>query len=188
MTETKTSPNFIEGPRWNDVWATDLLVPIGASAPDRVSVPGLTNISVLGFDGNATTETLGGTFEVPHDYIEGSDLRPHIHWAGSSNGVGNVKWQFGYSVFTFDVEASAETVVSFTAANPGLGANSRPIIKAGEFPVIPGAGLKIGTLIRFRIFRNPQDAADTYAADALGFQVGLHYQADALGSQNVFTK
>jgi hypothetical protein len=62
------------------------------------------------------------------------------------------------------------------------------MIIAGEFPVISGVGLKIGTIIRFRLFRNPGDAADTYAGDALLFQAGIHYEADALGSKQVFTK
>lgn len=184
----KVSPAFVEAPRWNDMWATDLLVPSGATAPDRVPLPGLTNLDANSFDGVNTVETLGGTFEMPHDYIEGSDIRPHLHWSGSSAAAGNIKWQLGYSVFNVNAEATAETVIAVTLANPGLGANSRAVIKANEFPVISGAGIGIGTLIRFRIFRDPSDVADTYGADALLYQVGIHYEADALGSVGVFTK
>ncbi len=182
------SPNLVEAPRWNDVWATDLVVPSGATAPDRATIPGATNLDAWAFDGNATTESLGSSFEIPHDYEEGTDLRPHLHWAGSSAGAGNVKWNFTYTLIVPGAEATAEATLTFTAANPGLGANSRPIGAATEFPVISGTGLKIGTIIRFRLFRNPGDAADTYADDALLFQAGIHYELDALGSRQVFTK
>lgn len=171
---------------WNDAWATDLHVPIGASAPDRVLPPGITGIDAYGFDGNATTESLSMVVELPHDFQEGTDVFPHLHWCGSSGAAGNVKWNMQYAICRFDEEMGAVVSTSFTAANPGLGANGRAVVRAGEFPAI--SGLKVNDLLRIRIFRNPGDAADTYGADAIYLQFGIHYVADQIGSAQKFSK
>ena len=40
----------------------------------------------------------------------------------------------------------------------------------------------------FRIFRDPADAADTYAHDAAILDVGIHYEKDTMGSRGITTK
>lgn len=183
----KTSPDFVESPRWNDIFATDVVVPQGATAPNRTAIPGVTAVDAWGFAGSGPAQTLALTFELLHGYQEGTDLRIHLHWAGTTAGAGNVKWNFGYTIGAFDQEMTAEVVTSAVIANPGLGANSRPVVKAVEF-VIPGTGRKIGDIIRARVFRDSSDVADTYADAVLLFQSGIHYVSDELGSRQVFVK
>jgi hypothetical protein len=182
------------GGRWrlaqyNDWICAAFLVPTGASGANQTAVPGATGFETWGFTGAATTDNLMGTFEFMHDYKEGSDVYPHIHWSGTNNNAGNVKWQFIYIIEGALGEFSAPVTLTVTAANPGLGPNGRPVHKVSEFaPAISGAGLAIGTQLRFILRRDPTDNADTYGSTALMWDVGIHYLSDSAGSLQRFVK
>jgi hypothetical protein len=175
--------------QYDDVYTDALTVPGGATAPDQEAVPGAPNISVFAFDGGNTVESLSGTFELLHGYREGSDLWPHVHWSPRTGAAGNVRWVFEYIVRTNTGEFSAPAVLTAVQAAGGLGPNGRPIQHNVEFSAaIPGAGLVIGTQIRFVLRREPANAADTYGGDALLWAVGLHYEKDSAGSLQRFVK
>lgn len=157
--------------------------PNGASAPDLVAWNGGT-ISVYAFNGAATSEQLFGTCEYNHEFAEDSDIYPHIHWAPTTTGAGNVKWNLTYVWDNPNEGPSAEATISVVAAASGVA--WRPTVSG--FPAISGAGKKIGSQIQFRLWRNPADAADTYGDDAAIQTMGIHALVDASGSEGIFTK
>lgn len=164
---------------WDDIILSPESLGVAASAPDLVTFKG--NILAYAFDGNATTEQLYGGFEMPHSYSEGTDLHLHIHWCPSNSDSGNVKWNFEYSLANsnevFPDAITISTVVSTNSA-------SHKHYKT-DYPVISGTGLKIGTIVRFRLYRNPQDAQDTYGSDAFLLSIGIHYQINSNGSRAI---
>jgi len=181
--------------RWQVFQYDDLVVdaqavPSGATSPDLIPVPGAPNISAYGYDGQNTVESKSGTFELLHGYREGSDLWPHVHWSPTDNNTGNVRWVFEYIVYDVSAgEFRAPVILEVVDAAGGLGPNGRPIQHNAEFPIpIPGAGLKIGSQIRFTIRREPANAADTYNSDAILWAVGIHYENDSVGSRQRFIK
>jgi len=169
---------------WNDYNIAAIALATGAAAPDKVTVNGATYIEGYAFDGNATTESLSGVIEILHGYVEGSDLRPHVHWAPTTTGTGNVKWQMEYTIANADGTFSTPTTITITDAAGGTAWQSL----VAEFATISGTGLEIGAQVHFSIFRDPSDVADTYAGDALLSSVGVHVQVESAGSINVFAK
>lgn len=173
---------------WRDYIVGGLSLLGGASAPNLTGLTG--NLFIYSFAGTgAAQERLYGTMELQHDYKEGQDVRPHIHWTPLEAQTGDVVWQLEYSyavptsgglpgVFTTSVTALCTGSVTASTLS-----NSH---QKKEWSAIPGTGLTIGTVFSFRLLRNPGDAADTYSARAGLVQIGLHYPVSSVGSIYVF--
>jgi hypothetical protein len=91
-----------------------------------------------------------------------------------------VKWQLEYSWVNQNETAPVSTTISIIQAAGG----TAWVHKLAEFPVISGQSKKIGSVIEFRIYRDPNDAADTYPNDAALKNIGIHYQDDLPGSRS----
>jgi len=168
---------------WNDIFLAAGSLGAGASAPDLVNVNS-TGIFLYAFDGSATTEQLFGCFEIPHNYREGSDLVPHIHWMPTTTGTGNVKWNIDFWRVNENDVPSVATSISAVGTTTGTAWQSR----RSDTTSILGPGVTIGNQVAFRLYRTPADVQDTYAADAVVMTFGIHYQIDTLGSRQITTK
>lgn len=169
---------------WNDINMPAAALRLGATAPDPINILGAGSIESLGFDGLATTESIHGSAELLHGYLEGSNIELHIHWMPTTANAGNVKWQLEYSWQAVGGVFANPTIVSVVQAAGGtVWRHNR-----ASFPDISGVGKTINSAIVFRLFRDPSDAADTYPDDAALIQVGIHYQIDVYGSRSVNAK
>lgn len=169
---------------WTDINISGLSLAGGPAAPTAVNVNGST-ILAYSFSGtNPTPDELHGSLEILHDYKEGSDIVPHVHWAPSTADVGDVKWQLEYMWINSGANFSGSTVISGTTAAGGVAWNERRT----NLGTISGAGKTIGSRFAFRLFRDAADAADTYDAGAVLFDIGVHYERDTLGSRQITTK
>lgn len=183
--EADGTPKFNgDATNWNDINMSLLPLATGANVPSIIAVNSATYMKVRAFNGVGTLNELGAGCELLHDYKEGSDIIPHVHWAPTTNGSGNVKWQLAYMWVERDGTFASETVISVTATTPGVAWKEQ----RSSFPAISGAGKHIGARFHFVLFRNPADAADTYAADAAAFDFGIHYERDTIGSRGVTSK
>jgi hypothetical protein len=117
--------------------------------------------------------------QLPHGYVEGSDLVPHVHWTPTDSGSGNVVWGLEYTWANVDGTFGNSTVVTVPNTADGTAYKHQ----VAEFSAISGSGKKIRSLLLCRLFRKAADAADTYAADVALLDVGFQYQADTLGSR-----
>lgn len=167
---------------WNDIVLPPDTIQGGNLRPDRVTLVG--NIDAYGFDGVNAIEEMSGSFELLHDYKEGTDLRPHIHWCPSDANSGDVKWQMEICIVT--INGTYTNVFTLSALDPSEGVDRQH--QAKEFEVINGSALTIGAVAHFRIFRDPTDIEDTYGSDAILLSLGVHYEIDGDGSRQTFTK
>lgn len=174
---------YEKGNRWVDYNIDLTALPNGASAPDLVALNGGT-ILVYAFDGGATTEQLFGKLEINHDWAEGTNIIPHIHWLPTTAAVGNVKWNLTYSWTDLSTAEPVATTISVVTATAG----SAWFNQQSAFPEIPHEGRKVGSQFCFRLWRNPSDAQDTYTADAAIKTLGIHAQVDSFGSRKVVQK
>jgi hypothetical protein len=136
-------------------------------------------------------EELHFTVQIPHNYKEGTDLHPHIHWTtvtGTPSGS-NVVWGLEYTVisvagsFPFTQVLYTNSLIS--ACNPPSGTGQHLI---SEFANISGTGLTISSIMVCRLFRATGNASDTFpnVVGFLGFDI--HYEQDTQGSRDVWTK
>lgn len=181
--------NSVGEAQWNDFIPQVTILAGGVNAPARTAIPGFTSLDGYGFIGTGVqVNELNTTFEIMHDYQQGTDLSIHIHWCGENNTAGNVRWYVDYVVMPVGSEAPALTTIDVIVANPGLGLNNRAIQTITGVGTITGTGLTIGRIIAMTIRRNPADTSDTYTGRAILLSPGVHYQIDTLGSRQITTK
>jgi len=157
----------------------------GLNDPNWVQVvdngSGSTGVFAYAFDDNSEEELF---FEVqlPHGYSAGTDIKPHVHWAPSTTGTGNVVWGLEYTVANVGAVIGNTTLLSVTDAASGTALQQ----EVAGFGTISGTGLQESTILLFRIYRDAGNAADTYAADAFGLSVDIHIQLEKRGSLTEF--
>lgn len=167
---------------WNDINKSLLPLSTGANVPPIIAVNGAAYLKVRAFSGAAITHELGEGFEVLHDYKEGSDVQPHVHWAPTTAAAGTVKLQLAYMWVNRDGIFENETIISVTVNSPGVAWKEQRT----NLPLISGAGKEIGSRFQFVLFRIPTE--DTYGDQIAPFDFGLHYEQDRRGSRQITTK
>lgn len=129
--------------------------------------------------------------QVPHAWLEGSAVHPHIHWTPSVNGGAGEKVQWGLEYYVVDIgDVLGNTTIIYAKqhdpADASLVAKKHYLT---EWAPIAMAGLTLSNCWRVRMFRNSSDAVnDTYTGDARMFSFDLHIQKDALGSRQETVK
>ena len=171
---------------WKDInLGSALLSKPAASAPDtdelKDSTGTDTGIETYAF---APGEKVSGSFEIQHDYKEGSDITFHIHWQGITipSGTDKVKWQLVYTIAGTDVVLPAITTIVVES-----NFDTQYEFKQSNFPVIVGTNIDIMDQFLFQLSRISASTAE-YAGDALIATVGLHYEIDTIGSRQILTK
>jgi len=179
---------------WNDVnvGAVTLSRP-SSSQPDEENfldeAGADTGITTLAF---AIGEKVSGSFEVPHDYKEGSDITFHIHWEGivAPSGTDNVQWRISYVLMRDDTTLDAVTTID--TADTAIDTQYKSY--RSDFGVIDGAtkgnngsAILIGDQFLFTLERVAA-TGDVYNGDALVATVGLHYECDTIGSKTILAK
>jgi len=169
---------------FNDINISGLALGTGPAAPSIISLNS-TGVLAYAFIGTGVlADELHGSIEALHDYLEGSDIVPHVHWCPTTNDAGDVKWQLEYIWISRTGTITGSTTIDVTTAAGG----TAWVLKRSDFPAVSGANRQIGDRFMFRIFRDPADLADTYGFDAAILDVGIHYQKDTMGSRGVTTK
>lgn len=134
----------------------------------------------------ATTETVSGALQLPHDWNVGTELKPHVHWYKTTAAAGAVYWQLEYKWHRIGQVVDAEWTTLFSAVaavSDGNTANQHAITALGA---IPAANNRVSDMIIFKVSRVGGNAADTYAADVGLLEFDVHYQRHGLGSEREF--
>lgn len=154
-----------------------------ANQPTNIKIDN-TNILTYAFDGGGSIEEAHGSFELQHDYKEGTDLWPHLHYYTTSIATGNVKWFLDYWISIPDTTIVSGTTSVVTPTN-GI-AWHQFLVDFDD--LIDGTNLLIASQIHFRIYRDSGDVEDTYVDQVAVGTVGIHYKVDTVGSRQITTK
>jgi len=148
-----------------------------------------TGIETLAF---AVGEKVHAGFEIQHDYKNGSDFIPHVHFQiiAAPTGTDNVNWQMDYVIMRDDETTDTKTVITTgdTAVDTQY-ENYRADFAAidGSTAGPNGTPVQIGDQFFFTLTRIAA-VGDAFAGDALIQTAGIHYQVDTLGSRQIGTK
>jgi hypothetical protein len=186
--------------RYPNAYWDDLRVPLtstraAANAPDftqfKDNGAGSTGVFVDLFD-KAADEQLFFSLQLPHSWMEGSDICPHVHWLPVANGGAgtDVSWGLEYTWANVDAVYGNTTII-YADTNRGgvdpLVANTQYVT---EFADISGSGKKIGSMLAGRIFRDAagNGGTDDYDDDAGLIQLDFHALLDSRGSRAEWSK
>jgi len=169
---------------WNDIVCPALGLATGLAAPTIAVSSGIRYYAFSGGT-SGTADELHGVFEMLHDYVEETDCELHAHWFPVNNATGNVILGVDYAickVHEAPIYVTGVTVLARTIASDETG-----IHHVNNVAIIPGAGMRIGANIMFRIYR-PRIVTNTYGASIGMLTIGLHYRVNSLGSKEVSSK
>lgn len=173
--------SYGDAKQWKDLIMPASNLRPGATAPTYVAFIG--GIFGARFDAGVSNMVYG-SFELQHDYDEGTDLYFHVHWSPTTTNTGNIVWGVEYTAANGnEVFPSSTTVLGTPTAAPGV-INRHQL---QNIAIIPGLGLRIGTNVAFRLFRQA-GGTDTFTGNAFLHTVGVHYAADTLGSRELYSK
>jgi len=171
---------------WNDMRG-DIVIntAVPGTAPDFVEFRN--GLFAWAFD-SASTEYAYVSFHVLHDYVQGTDLYPHIHWShnNATPGSTTVRWAIDYSLargYEFETFPAPTTITLDDAVGAQYSHHIREGTPAesGGSPlistIIDGTNIEPDTIILMRIARLGGATEDTFADDAFIFEVDLHYQS-----------
>ena len=178
---------------YNDTVWEDLRFPAAALKLGGIKDPGYVKIADNGagstgvflyhFDA-ASEEELFCTAQMPHRWKEGTSINPHVHWAPTTTGTGVVVWAIEY--VTSNINGTFGNTALATVNDAGDGTAKKHQI--ADFTPISMSGKTMSCITLFRIYRKAADAADTYAADAALLEFDIHFEIDAPGSAQEYTK
>jgi hypothetical protein len=169
----------------NTVWedlrfpATGINPPGAASDPVRDTSDGR-----LVFSASATN-IIAVQVQMPHAWLPGSSLHPHVHWSPATANSGNVLFQISYKIANVNEAFPADFTTAVVIGAAGGAADKHQL---SSFPSIPMTGKTLSCMLLMLIARIGGDDQDTYASTIKLNEFDIHYEIDTLGSAEELTK
>lgn len=167
-------------PAWDDLrFPAQGINPPGApSDPARNTATGL-----LDFSGTQDN-VIAGIGQMPHTWLAGSEIRPHLHLRFPTPATANTRWKLEYDVadgerpFTHNSGTYTDGG-TITAANPG-DAKAQVLV---SFLPIAMTGFKESSVVVWRITRlASSDAADNQTSIATLLEFDIHFRVGKFGT------
>jgi len=174
------------------VW-DDLRFPAqGINPPGVASDPTVeANTGLLLFS-PTLTNVVAGVAQLPHSWVEGSVVVPHVHWQKTTSEAGGVLWRFSYDNIVNPGEVSLLTytglVDALTPVNGTPDDNTANRNLISSFGNLDMTGKRVSCCILWKLARIGDDGTDTYGAPARLVEFDIHYQLDGVGSRQEFIK
>jgi hypothetical protein len=172
------------------VW-DDMTIPV-----EQVFIPGAKAPSweafsagyLLGFEYQAVAgneEEVAFTRQIPHDYLEGSDIIPHVHWSPETDDSATARWCLEYEWRNIGGTYSSTTTV---CADQAIDTEASDHVVTGLSSGIDGTGMTISSELICRLYRNSSHVNDDFDDKALLIEFDFHYQIDSQGSRTEYVK
>lgn len=170
---------------WKDLTSDIVTRNSGTSTPSYAQI-GTTGFFGYEFVGTGVQlKECQTQYHLLHDLpAGGGEIHIHTHWLPATAGTGNVKWNFslayakGHNQAAFNL--ASPVAVSVTTAAPAV--QYQHMISEVVISATGGAGglfdpttFETDGILIARIWRDPTDLADTYAASAFVHMIDCHY-------------
>lgn len=168
---------------YDDMPPTPLLISkVAANSP--VLTPFLGNIQQYAF---GEGDEVASASEITHEYHEGTDLLPHIHWATNGTDIDDryVNFELEYTISDGNQAFSTPIILTKEVLIPANTPDRTHFITG--FDNIDGTLLTIGAYVLWR-FRRITAVGSAPTDDPFGLAVGFHMQKDTYGSRYVYEK
>lgn len=122
------------------------------------------------------------TVQLPHNWVTGTRIYPHVHWTPKANSSANVKMTWFLDYQWVDLNETTPDVIPLPSTLSGT--TTRTFAKGehvltyiggeGATEGIDGTGKHASSIIICRLYRVPSHADDTLDTDAGGLSVDFH--------------
>lgn len=161
---------------WDDMRVSLTRATTGSAAPSLAVF--LSPVQAYSFS-KTTAQEVFFDVQLPHSWIPGTALEPHIHWSpGVSTDTGVVQWQLEYMWANVNDPFPAPTLLATVDQAASGVAYAHQLADLGT---MAGTGKKASSVIMCRLARVAGAAADTFDAVAWGLSVDFHYENRGFG-------
>lgn len=178
------------GTYWDDLQIPGFALRVGGTAPTFASWATHAPLYVY-FFGASTDEEVHGSIQMPHRWA-GTAIKFHVHWFPEATADGApanqaVRWCINY---TWAEYGTAFPAVSNSCSVTHGPADANVVIDrmyiTNVADISPGTTAdQASSVLYFRLYRDANDAADTYEGRAGLLSVDAHFESNKLGSDNV---
>ena len=132
-----------------------------------------TNLGFL-FDAS-TAEYVYIIQQMPHNWVAGTIIYPHVHWSPTTTHTGSVYWVMTYKwTNENDADAGGTSIGGLQAGSGTAYTHQRVAIGTG----IDGTGKTSSSILSIILQRSAAHASDTYTGDALLKVFDIHAWLD----------
>ncbi len=164
---------------WSDMLASlSAGKAVGANAPTWATIRDA--LAAYRFDAGVMNE-LWVSLHVPHEYLSGTMLYPHIHWVKTGTNTGTVRWGVEYSSARgYDIEAFPASTTIYIEQAGSATAYQHMIAEQAEGAGVTVSNLEPDSLLLMRLFRDAAHVNDTCTEAVFGLFLDVHYQSDGM--------
>ncbi len=177
----QTKFGYYDGVFWDDLRFPANVARVGAGAGNAADIDPL---GYLRFD-TAQDEEVFYIAQMPHGYVQGTDLEVHVHWAKSTSAGGDVVFKVDYDCKDIGETFTGALGATITLTYEVDDADTQYLHAYADASLTPAFNGVSGICI-MRLWRDVSE--DDYAADAIVYELDLHYQVDQPGSRQETTK
>ncbi|KKK49070.1 hypothetical protein LCGC14_3138810, partial [marine sediment metagenome] len=124
---------------------------------------------------------------IPHNWKLGTDLHPHVHWSPSDTDTGSVTWKIEYTIADLGGVFGNTSEESVSDVGDGV-VNKHQVADLTNIDMSSYTDPDdIAIKLLCRLYRDVSDG-DDYNNDAFLLEIDFHYQVDAIGSREEYTK
>jgi hypothetical protein len=164
--------------QWDDFVVNPFATSLGPNVrpPDIVKMrdDGINSVGVYtySFDDSKEQEVFFDV-QLPHGWVEGSEIRPHVHFTTLTQTATSITWGLEYTWSNIDEIFPNSTIITQATACPVAYTHT-----IGNLGTISGTGKKISSILNCRLFRVPGG----YAGGVLLLSVDIHIMLNSIGS------
>lgn len=163
-------------PLWDDLRVSVLRGTTGPNNPTLTTF--ISGIQLYSF-GAAGSDQIFFDAQIPHTWLEGSEVRPHLHWSpGNSTSTLVVRWGLEYSWSNVGDPFPTSTTIYANDAADGVAYRQQ----IAQFAPIDGTGKRVSSVFCCRLFRDGANGADTFTTGAFAISFDFHLQMSSDGS------
>ena len=149
---------------------------LGSSAPDAGTE---STFATLLFS-NAITEEAHYNLHIPPDWQEGTDIEVAVYWSPTSTATGTVAWEMDYEMLASNSGEAIGTNTFHADMHDYAEGTDNELLETG-YGLITGSCVALDDTIGIKLYRDHDDAADDYGADAALIHLEVEYTSDKLG-------
>lgn len=168
-------------PQWDDL----RMPAVGINPPGAATDPTLDNTDGRWVFSASATNMLALQAQLPHGWVEGTIIEPHVHWSPTSTNTGNVLWRLEYKVASVWGAFPSEWT-TIDSVSPANGVSDQHVI--ADFVGIDMTGHTLSCILLIKLSRVGGDASDTYADTAKLNYFDIHFKQNSLGSNAEYVK
>ena len=161
------------GPQWTDL--TTPMTPAQINPANTKPDFDYDNIGLL-FPQNNTSEFVVVSYQMPHGYIEGTNMKPHIHLGQAQDLQAVFKFEYRWINIGDPADVAVQTIIFDQYAIEYVNGTLHQILYSND--ELDGTGKKISSILKGKLYRDD----NVYVGDILVTDFDIHYRLDAFGS------